>query len=88
MCIRVSSKVLQKEQGAVFVITKVYSFFLRKSTLLRILYSKERKVLSIVAKRGDSPDQDVFIKTNASWVLTICRGISLLKQIFYLLKIK
>ena len=53
MCIRVSSKVLQKEQGAVFVITKVYSFFLRKNTLLRILYSKERKVLSIVAKRGD-----------------------------------
>ena len=53
MCIGVSSKVLQKEQRVVFVIPKVYSFLLRKSTLLRILYSKERKVLSIVAKRGD-----------------------------------
>ena len=38
MCIGASSKVLQKEQRAVFVIPKVYSFLLRKSTLLRILY--------------------------------------------------
>ena len=53
MCIEVSSKVLQKEQRAVFVIPKVYSFLLRKSTLLRILYWKECKVVSIVAKRGD-----------------------------------
>ena len=42
MCIAVSSTVLQKEQGAVFVIPKVYSFLLRKSTLLRIFYWKER----------------------------------------------
>ena len=34
----VSSKVLQNEQGAVFVIPKLYSFLLRKCTLLRILY--------------------------------------------------
>ena len=40
MCIGVSSKVLQKEQRAVFVIPKVYSFLLKKSTLLRILYWK------------------------------------------------
>ena len=37
MCIGVSSKVLQKELRAVFVIPKVYSFLLRKSALLRIL---------------------------------------------------
>ena len=35
---RVSSKVLQKEQSAVFGVPKVYSFLLRKSTLLRILH--------------------------------------------------
>ena len=38
MCIGVSAKVLQKEQRAVFVIPKVHSFLLRKSTFLRILY--------------------------------------------------
>ena len=53
MCIVVSSTALQKEQRAVFVIQKVYSFLLRKSTLLGILYWKEHKVVSIVAKRGD-----------------------------------
>ena len=53
MCIGVSSKVLQKEKRAVFVIPKVYSFLLRKTTLLRILYRKERNAVSIVAKRGD-----------------------------------
>ena len=42
MCIEVSCKVLQKEQRAVFVIPKVYSFLLRKSTLLKILHWKER----------------------------------------------
>ena len=54
MCMGVSYKVLQKEQRAVFVIPKIWSFLLRKSTLLRILYWTERKVVSIVAKRGDS----------------------------------
>ena len=44
---------LEKEQRAVFVIPTVYSFLLRKSTSLRYLYLKERKVVSIVAKRGD-----------------------------------
>ena len=53
MCIEVSSKVLQKREKAVFAIPKAYSFLLRKSTSLRILYLKERKVVSIVAKRGD-----------------------------------
>ena len=53
MCIGVSSKVLEKEQRAVFVIPTVYSFLLRKSTLLRYLYLKEHKVVSIVARRGD-----------------------------------
>ena len=53
MCKEVSSKVLQKEQRAAFVIPQVHSFLLRKSTLLRILYWKERKVVSIVAKCGD-----------------------------------
>ena len=53
ICIKVSFKVLQKEQSAEIVILKVYSFLLRKSTLLRILYWKECKVVSIVAKRGD-----------------------------------
>ena len=52
MCIGVSSKVLEKEQRAVFAIPTVCCF-LRKSTLLRYLYLKERKVVSIVAKRGD-----------------------------------
>ena len=46
----VSSKVLQNEQRAVFVIPKMYSFLLRKSTLLRILYWEERKVVSTVAR--------------------------------------
>ena len=46
----VSSKVLQNEQRAVFVIPKMYSFLLRKSTLLRILYWKERKAVSTVAR--------------------------------------
>ena len=53
MCTGVSSKVLQKMQRAVFVIPKVYSFLLRKSTLLRILFWKERNVVPLVAKRGD-----------------------------------
>ena len=53
MCIGVSSVALQKEQRAVFIIPKVNSFLLRKSTLLRILYWKECKVVSIVAKCGD-----------------------------------
>ena len=53
MCIVVSSTALQKEQRTVFVIQKVYSFLLRKSTLLGILYWKEHKVVSIVTKRGD-----------------------------------
>ena len=49
----VSSKVLQKKKTAVFVIPKLYSFLLRKSTLLRIFYSKKLNVVSIVAKRGN-----------------------------------
>ena len=53
MCIGASSEVLQKEQRAVFAIPNVFSFLLTKSTLLRILYWKERKAVSIVAKRGD-----------------------------------
>ena len=53
MCIGVSSKVLQKEQRAIFSIPRVYSFLLRKSMLLRILYWKEHKVVPIVAKHGD-----------------------------------
>ena len=53
MCIGVSSTALQKEQRSVFVIPEVYSFLLRKSMLLRILYLKERKVVSILTKRGD-----------------------------------
>ena len=36
-----------------FVIPKVYSFLLRKSTLWSILYWKERKVVSVVAKRSN-----------------------------------
>ena len=52
MCIGVSSKVLEKEQRAVFAIPTVCCF-LRKSTLLRYLYLKEHKVVSIVARRGD-----------------------------------
>ena len=35
MCIGVSYTALQKEQRAVFVIPKVYSFLLRKSMLLK-----------------------------------------------------
>ena len=53
MCTRVSPKVLQKEQRAVFVIPKAYSFLLKKSAILRILYWKERNVVSKVAKRGE-----------------------------------
>ena len=53
MCIEVSPKELEKEQRAVFVFPKVNRFFLRKYTLLKNLYWKERKVVSIVAKRGD-----------------------------------
>ena len=49
----VSSSVLQNEQRRVFVIPKVYSFLLRESSPWRILYRKERKVISIVAKRGN-----------------------------------
>ena len=49
----VSSNVLQHEARTVFVIPKVYMFLLRESKLLKILYWKERKVVSIVAKRGD-----------------------------------
>ena len=52
ICIGVSSSVLQKEQTVVLVIPKVYDSLLTKSTL-RILYWKERKVVSIVAKPGD-----------------------------------
>ena len=48
----VSAKALQNEQKALFVIPKLYSFSLRKSTLLRILYWKEYKAVSIVAKHG------------------------------------
>ena len=36
-----------------FVIPKVFHFLLRKNTLLRILYWKEKKIVSIVAKRGN-----------------------------------
>ena len=50
----VSTKVLQNEKRAVFVIPKLYIFLLRKSKLLRVLYWKERKVVSIVAKRGNN----------------------------------
>ena len=53
ICMGVSSSVLQNEQRRVFVIPKVYSFLLRKSSPMRILYRKERKVISIVAKRGN-----------------------------------
>ena len=50
----ISSKVLQNgQQRAVFVIPKLYSFLLRKSKLLRILYRKECKVVSITAKRDN-----------------------------------
>ena len=49
MCIGISSTALQKEQTTLFVILNVYSISLRKSTPLRILYWKERKVVSIVA---------------------------------------
>ena len=49
MCMGVSSKVVQNEQRAMFVIPKAYSFLLRKSTLLRTFYWKERKVILIVA---------------------------------------
>ena len=49
----VSSKVLQNEQRAVFVVPKLYSFLIRNSTLFGILYWKERKVVSIVAKCGN-----------------------------------
>ena len=48
----VTSKVLHNEQRTIFVIPKVHSFLLRKSTLLRILYWKELKAVSIAAKRG------------------------------------
>ena len=47
----VSSKLLKNEQSTVFVVPKVYSFLLRKNMLLRILFWKYRKVVSIVAKR-------------------------------------
>lgn len=36
-----------------FAILKVYSFVLRKSTILHISYWKERNAMSIVAKRGN-----------------------------------
>ena len=49
----ISSKVLQNEQRAAFVIPKLYNFLLRKSTLLRVLHWKERKVVSIVANPGN-----------------------------------
>ena len=46
--------VFQYEQRVVFFIPKLYSFLLRKSTLLRILYWTERKIVSIVVKGGNS----------------------------------
>ena len=53
MFMGVSSKVLQNEQGAVFIIQELYCFLFRESTLLRILYWKERKVVSTVIKRSN-----------------------------------
>ena len=38
ICIGASCKLLQKEQSTVFIIPKVHSFLLRKSSLLRTLY--------------------------------------------------
>ena len=49
----VSSKALLNEEREVFVIPKMFSFLSRKSNLLKTLYRKERKVLSIVDKRGN-----------------------------------
>ena len=43
MCTGVSSS-LTNEERAVFAIPRVFNFLMRKSTLLRILYWKERKV--------------------------------------------
>ena len=60
----VSSKALQNEQRAVFVISKLYNFLLRNSTLLRILYWKEYKVVSIVAKRGNRYILELCFQTN------------------------
>ena len=53
ICFGVSSKALQNDQRAVFVIPKVCSFLSGKSMLLTILYWKERKLVPIVTKRGD-----------------------------------
>ena len=53
MFMGVSSKVLQNEQRAVFIIQELCCFLLRKSKLLRILYWKERKVVSTVTKRSN-----------------------------------
>ena len=39
--------------SVMFVIPKVYSFLLRKNTLLRILHRKEHKVVPIVVKHGN-----------------------------------
>lgn len=44
---------LQNEHRAVFVISEVYRFLLRKSMLLKILYWKERKLQPVVARRAD-----------------------------------
>ena len=44
---------LQNEHRAVFVISEVYRFLLRKSMLLKILYWKERKLQPVVARRVD-----------------------------------
>ena len=40
MCIGVSSTVLQKEQRAVFVIPKEYSFLLRKSVIKNFILKR------------------------------------------------
>ena len=53
MFMGVSSKVLQNEQRTVLIIQELCCFLLRKSTLLRILYWEERKVVSTVTKRSN-----------------------------------
>lgn len=48
-----SSSKLKREQRLFFVIRKVYSFLLRKSTLIRILQKKKQcEAVSVVAKCG------------------------------------
>ena len=50
---RVSSIVLQNEERAVIIFPKVHRFLLKKITLLRIVYCKERYAVSIVARRDN-----------------------------------